>query len=138
MLWKASRHQAAEGNGRSFFTKAKTSMDIQEFKVVVTEVPPTEIVTCGVLMWIGVKGVDEGAFIHRYLQENLPCMLIDGVDRSRAEFLRDALEAACGEARVDPSACETPVVLWPCINEVYEERRIFWQRHIVARKNDGK
>ena len=58
------------------------------------------MVTCGVLLWVGVKGVDEGKAIHRYIKDNLPCTLVEGVELEKATEIKEMIEASCGGAEI--------------------------------------
>jgi len=96
-------------------------MSDNRYKVTVLEVPPTEMVMFRVLQWVGVKGHDEAKLIYKYIEENAPCVLIEGISLDKAKELKEGIDGGCGKCEIEKADCPSPMLLWPSGNQTYEQ-----------------
>ncbi|MFC1558961.1 ribosomal protein L7/L12 [Gemmatimonadota bacterium] len=90
---------------------------MQKYRVIVSVLPEQRVELVKSLRTIGNIGLQGAADLIHYIAANLPCVLMDGIDKDVADYYQTTLERAGTTVQVEESDTILPLLLNPQINE---------------------
>lgn len=90
---------------------------MQKYRVIVSALPDQRVELVKSLRAIGNIGLQGAADLIHCIAVNLPCVLMDGIDKDVADHYQTVLERVGATIQVEESDTAMPLLLSPQINE---------------------
>ena len=89
-------------------------MDSQKYKFTIHELPPAKVMFCRLIEEeFNVQNVSRLSRMYDYIENNLPCILIDGIDLQKAERIKEFFDHFEDKVSIDQSETLHPMLIHP-------------------------